>query len=510
VLSALAVALADVAPALSGPRATPTLLGTYVFNGSQPNMAEVTYHPWQYATVYKDRSSFIVTDQTWANYGVANGGRYQGWDALLLPNNGVFRTNSDPNWLQIRMSRGATVAIVWRSNASQLPTWLSSWTLSSSPAPDWFCGGGSAQCPVYTKSVGAGTMSLGGVAAAGDPNPRDVYYVLFAEPTGQPAAQPVQLGVPAANANQTCPGWVHDQYVTLGPDGKTYPTWHPQIHPVYWCYFRHEHGSDPSLFSAAYRPAYGYTAAVMGEPEPHAGFKGYMVDDGQNHRWAITHHFGTGSLNRTCVRYHTMDLVLETANTSELLADVHVMADFGASVANTTGERLAPPACASQADAPTSDGSTGVREIPVVTRGGVMYEPWRFDGRGNILGLSGTLTFNTPDAAVICNDVACGQSVPTGNTGSYRHFESNRDFGISVGANSGVFYTDPRGLTLTGQGQPGAVRQFVKPGLSARLPFLGDNASCYTTDRWRARYRCTPPPLDGFPTNLEGALQVPN
>ena len=55
----------------------------------------------------------------------------------------------------------------------------------------------------------------------------------MAEQGGVPSAPP---SVPAGQAtpvpNETCPAWVHDQYVTTGPDGRIYPTWHPQIDPV--------------------------------------------------------------------------------------------------------------------------------------------------------------------------------------------------------------------------------------------------------------------------------------
>ena len=50
----------------------------------------------------------------------------------------------------------------------------------------------------------------------------------------------------------TCPISVHQQYSTVGPDGKLYPTWHPPVDPATGCTFGHEHGRDPhgsDLFS---------------------------------------------------------------------------------------------------------------------------------------------------------------------------------------------------------------------------------------------------------------------
>jgi hypothetical protein len=105
-----------------------------------------------------------------------------------------------------------------------------------------------------------------------------------------------------------------------------------------------------------------------------------------NHPWLITQHFGTGSLNRACARYHTLDIAAEDLSTRQLLADLHFMGDFGASVSNATEQPLSPAACPNQAAAPSKDGSTGARELPVASQGPTMYEPWRFDGQGNILG----------------------------------------------------------------------------------------------------------------------------
>ncbi|MES4792641.1 MAG: hypothetical protein C4321_06300, partial [Chloroflexota bacterium] len=75
--------------------------------------------------------------------------------------------------------------------------------------------------------------------------------------------------------------WVHDRYVTTGPDGKTYPTWHPPVDPQYGCLFGHEHGADPRTSKADNTlPAFGYAAAQLGMTEPHAGFKVFVINAG--------------------------------------------------------------------------------------------------------------------------------------------------------------------------------------------------------------------------------------
>ena len=56
---------------------------------------------------------------------------------------------------------------------------------------------------------------------------------------------PVPTPTAPAQTNELCPQWVHDQYVTTGPDGKTYPTWHPAVDAATGCYFDHDHGDDP-------------------------------------------------------------------------------------------------------------------------------------------------------------------------------------------------------------------------------------------------------------------------
>jgi hypothetical protein len=318
----------------------------------------------------------------------------------------------------------------------------------------------------------------------------------------------VPAGQEVPRANETCPAWVHDQYTATGPDGRLYATWHPQIDPVYWCYFRHDHGSNPAQLAPGYQPLYGYASTAAGANEPHAGFKSYVMDDGAGRRWLFSHHFGTGSIDRACVQFH--DVGVAVAAGGEVLADLHLMGDFGKSVVNATGEALTPAACPGQAAQSDATGSRGVRQLPVVTRGAIGYEPWRLDEHRTILGLTGALTFITTDAVVLCNDVTCDRAVVTGSTGTHRFFTYTRGFGITAGGLSGTFYTDAYGRTSAGAGQPGAIRQYVKPGLSVSTPYFGDNQTCHTSDPWTAFYTCDANLSQGLPTMLENAIQPPN
>lgn len=82
-----------------------------------------------------------------------------------------------------------------------------------------------------------------------------------------------------------CPASVHDAFVTTGPDGNTYRTWHPQTVTLpdgSTCTFAHEHGDDPRTSAADNSlPPFGYIGAQAGLVEPHEGFKIYVVHRGE-------------------------------------------------------------------------------------------------------------------------------------------------------------------------------------------------------------------------------------
>jgi hypothetical protein len=62
------------------------------------------------------------------------------------------------------------------------------------------------------------------------------------DPTGELSVA-MATWVPGAGDN--CTVEIHNQYATVGPDGKLYPTWHPPVDPETGCNFGHEHGRDP-------------------------------------------------------------------------------------------------------------------------------------------------------------------------------------------------------------------------------------------------------------------------
>lgn len=62
------------------------------------------------------------------------------------------------------------------------------------------------------------------------------------EPTGE---RSVAIAAWTPGAGDDCTVTIHDQFSTIGPDGKRYPTWHPPVDPASGCSFGHEHGRDP-------------------------------------------------------------------------------------------------------------------------------------------------------------------------------------------------------------------------------------------------------------------------
>ncbi|MGH2370923.1 MAG: malectin domain-containing carbohydrate-binding protein, partial [Chloroflexota bacterium] len=396
---------ASEAPA---PQGQPTLLASYAvkfFLGDgtyQFDYDRMMYRPRQFA------AGLNVNELGTEPVTVNDPRSYQGWDVLNTPlprgEVNIYGIYDSPDWLHLRLNRSATLAVVWRGGPST-PSWLGGW----SPGGDVVVNG--AATPTYVRTFPAGEVVLGSVYDPGANYPPfvlDTYLVLFAEADGTPSPVPaVPSGQPAPAPNQTCPGWVHDQYVTSGPDGRQYPTWHPTIDAVYWCYFHHEHGSDPSLFPIDYQPAYGYVNAQAGMTEPHAGFKTYIWQ-AYGRSWMVTHHFGTASLNRACARFHSIHVAVAEAHAQKLVADLHFLADFGVAVSTDNELPLTPPACANQYQQvpPHNGGFRRIRTVP----GSANYEPWEFILRENVLGLDLPIVFATRDPIVNCTNNNCVDS----------------------------------------------------------------------------------------------------
>ncbi|RIK34825.1 MAG: hypothetical protein DCC58_21130, partial [Chloroflexi bacterium] len=169
-------------------------------------------------------------------------------------------------------------------------------------------------------------------------------------PTGQPttyaanvpwATQPSwtqPAGAPTPVAGQPCPVWVHDRYAAQGPDGRWYPTWHPNTDPQYGCVFGHEHGDDPTNAPAlrGRKPLFGYASLMAGMNEAHTGFKVFRWDNIQSvnapsHNGAsylAVLHQGTSGAGRFTIVHHDIEVhYYRPADGREV--HVHMLAPFG-------------------------------------------------------------------------------------------------------------------------------------------------------------------------------------
>lgn len=301
-----------------------------------------------------------------------------------------------------------------------------------------------------------------------------------------------------------CTASFHAKFSAVGPNSARYPTWHPQMAydrystPPSYCYFGHEHGSNPALFGQAslngnnnqtgYWPVYGYAAGKMMMSEGESGFKSYVFNDLQGHIWLISQHFGTGNAHlAACVRMHTLDIAIKDATTGELLVDMHTMGDYGMSRSSHNNAPLIPDTCPTQ----NTIVSGGVRNIPVVVDQNPGYEPWRVDSTVNLIGFSPhQLTINTLNRQTSCDYITCTASIQNpGDLGTLRVISFSNGFGFTqTGVYSNTFYTDPTGKFPRIVTDTDAVRQYIKPGLSFGIPFTG---YCQPHDAFAELYWCT-------------------
>ena len=423
---------------------------------------------------------------------------YAGWDLLLPRNNRNASLDTRPDWFSVTLNRPATVAVGLRSK--NIPAWLNSWTKSPSLASIF--NGRPEEIRMFKKTFAAGKVDLGGVTAL--PGGENAYIVMLAEQNGAPSAEPsVPAGQEAPKPNSACPAWVHDQYMTTGPDGKQYRTWHPQIDPVYWCTFGHEHGSDPSLAGSAYKVAFGYTATLGGMSEPHNGFKINVFRNPSGGFWVVTQHFGTGGIGRACVSMHTADFALIQNNV--IKADLHLMGDFGRGMATSLQTSQAISGCV---NAMVMPGSTGARKLNLMDNKG--YEPWRMDSRQLKVGLTFTdMTFDTGDAITGCASVACTSLVPRpGNFGADHRISNESNIVVTgSGKTQGTFYTDSTGTKPVDASTAGAVKQYIEPGLNLTAQIA--HTTCFTQDPWRGLQTCGGKLMNPI-KNLENGLGAAN
>jgi len=204
---------------------------------------------------------------------------------------------------------------------------------------------------------------------------------------------------------------------------------------------------------------------------------------------------------------------VRNTTSSEILADVHFMADFGQAVEHNNARNLIqPPSCPTQGiDVGTRGEGYGQRQIPVHTDGVDGYEPWVVGAKGNILGFKAGWHYNTHDSQVICDTLTCANPYITGASGSRRFIADMTLLGIVAGSYTGTFYTDPMGVKLLSATDPGSVKQYVKPGISIMDPDAG--ITCIPFKGWGQKEVCLPSTeanqkMETY--NRENSLQVPN
>lgn len=485
-----------------------------------PHYSLTQYHPRQFA------QGAVLPDNVFGARTVVDAGDFNGWDYLVLPNQGVSRTFTG-DLVTVTLNRAARVGVLWPNSPSELPTWLQSgWSDGGTVTTSR--GDGNANPHVYLKDFAAGTHTF---QAANDNSGqlRSVYSLLLSESGGVVSTAPAQRGSPAALPNQACPAWLTSSHTTSAM-GVPVHTWHRQIDPEYWCYYTHEHGSDPALLAPAgqsgWTPSFGRSALASGIAENAEGFKAaYFEKDG--HGWYLWMHFGTSNaFNAACQPLHEVGVAVVRLSDRALMADVAFMATQGKAVENTSQIPLQ-TACRNQSTEPGS----GARSFPVYNGSNgpanpTFYEPWRFDPSGNVFGISSTFTMNTPDPGTICLDMQCSQNYVTGLKGARRFLNVIGGFGIDAGnaasGASGTFYTNATGTQVVTSTTPGAVRQYLNTAAEFGYVYLGDNGGCHTgdadddqyNDRFSAKYVCDAGHeggnFQGNSQELEGSLRMPN
>jgi hypothetical protein len=296
-------------------------------------------------------------------------------------------------------------------------------------------------------------------------------------PTSTVAPVPTATPAPAA-AGQPCPPTLHDAILTTGPDGRSYPTWHPAVDPVSGCYFGHEHGADPRLARAnAEMPAFGYAAAMAGIDEPHAGFKVFVINPGYVQEedtavnaYRIVFHHGTSGTGRYTTRFHSLQYDFLALDGTGRETHVYGMSDTGLTELNGStcslprkgAKDFSELGCGDPYEiwngikfqiVHPDDPFLGINE----TRAGLMLSSAVFD----------PITTRDPadNARLVYTQNVFGpfgvdpQSVDAGWKGCAREFYGGPTYFHNAGQPT-VYYTNPYGFVQPGPG-PNIIRQMV-------------------------------------------------
>jgi hypothetical protein len=462
-------------------------------------------------------------------------GPYQGLDILVTRKHGTYRKYTTPYFTFLSLNREARVGVIWYGDPAHRPGWLEGWTQGANvkaqmPVP-WGDGG----VPTFWKNFPAGDHWLGSV----EDRAVEVYDVLLAEAGGKAStAPPVPAGLEVPQPNTACPAWVHDQYMVRGFDGRMYPTWHPQIDPVYWCYFGHEHGSDPRQLPAlrkriddgSIKLAFGYAARKANLDEPHSGYKVFAYDDRQGHAWLVAFHFGPSDRWRLCTRLYEYNLWVLSTQSGKILSEQHFLIDTGAAINPSVDPETnyRPPDCPGNYDLPFDQGFMGQRRIPLISYSGTEgWVPTYVQTLGIVVAdpVQEVMAYVIDNPQFRCSPerdaqrrYTCNQMVRSPSDydwGENRWFtvpggDVNDGFEINaaIALAQGEFYTDALGKTRRRPTDPDAVRQYLEPGLHLKHV---SSERWIPYDPWWVEYKPVPLGMVNFDThNLEHALSTPN
>ena len=466
------------------------------------DVSKMSYRPRGFAAGTNLHPSYPHSDVA-----LTDAGSFAGWDLLVTYDRAEANERYDPNmdFLYLKLNRAATVGVIYYGDVDTPPGWLSDWRYAGDIRTDYL----KQVYPVYTKVLPAGDTFLKPLGQKGL-----MYSVIFAEADGRASAPPsVPAGLEAPRPNQPCPAWVHDGYRAEGADGRSYATWHPQVDPTYWCYFEHEHGSDPATFAGDQQPLFNRYSAIVGKEEMHEGFKVLVFED-ETHSAMITLHATSSAPARVCTRYHAFDLVFADKRTGEVVGDFAFKGDFGVVRAQDGFGKVAPMVPAACPANASVSGTAGSMTVPVAPTTG--YESWRVDpGTARALPLTGGMSIRLDEAVSTCSDSKNQRGeydcrsliIIEGRYGARRWFDTFDGFGMDttrVGAPSGRYCTDYTGARSLACDDPLAVAQYAKAGV--KLAFGDMRAS--VRDPWVGSFD-----FAGFVRtnlNIENSLRVPN
>jgi hypothetical protein len=430
--------------------------------------------------------------------------------------------------MRVSLNRDATVGIL---AAKRLPWMDATWVEGLLPDKN---------TKTFKKSFPKGDVKLGSPGKAGTDK---AYTVVFAEANGTATSAPtLATNAPAGStlpvANETCPAWLDSLYSTPGPDGVMYKSWHPQIDPAYWCYFRHEHGSDPALVGLPGWALEYVAAKNNNQMEIHEGFKGIAIRDTEHgYGWYFNVHSETHDLHRVCTQKHTVVIIvtdLKKTYPDNVVAMLGYKGDFGASQINQDIAGKHPliqgtGTCAKQSDIEAAVQGEYFKRIRVKNAGDGQdrngdYEKWQgglnptlgmdvadwFDGGSEKGHEFPKFEIDIRNPSTTCSDLTCSQTVTNDSHGDERTLfvpnmtlKYNGTVKLLDPDGDGTFYTDVYGKVARQATDSDAIKQYMKPGLN----ILGPDGGYETEDGWRGLYGER---ADAPRTELENALGLTN